>query len=707
MSGMESAAGEHRVESGVTRRDFTAGVIAAGVMATATSGMARASEVGQSGRGDASGYKAGTYECETMGMGRVRVMMTCSSSAITDVMIDASNETPALGGVAADTLRQEVLDAQSAAVDTVTGATMTTNAVREAVENCIEQARGVADELPKDDLISPIPALEPPAAWDREADVVILGASLGGLVAAARIAESGRSVIVVEKENDCGGSSRITTCIQFYGGNEKLFGDETTGVFGTPYHDIDVADYYMERFRWTPDYQLIRHITVSLREVSNWLTDRGAALQRMGGDTWWFYWNGEASGCDNCSSGASTTRHLVDFEHQLATDAGAEILFETTGKNLVMDGDTCVGIAAVDDQGKTIFIHGKEAVVLAGDNIGRNHKMIEKYCPTANAARGACNKANGYTIRMGLGAGADMSGIGSWGGNDSHIIRDMPDPETDLMPISTPWDYMAAVALMPLFRVDKNCERIPLVTNEKINKVLGWFGDTSEPVHFQAAQVMSRGGSYIVMDANWRDALKKLDVSNNDLYSQNTSDSASSDMGGHRLSQTGSSDVDSWHLPPEWGTLDPEASFAESLANGGIKQADTLEELAEMLGLDPDKLVKAVDDWNEIVASGKNDEENNYSAAWMSSIVDGPFYGIACSPSPYAIYAGLRVTPKSEVVDTQGDVIPHLYAACHTAGGIAGTSQVGRCCMGDQIGAMTASGWNISKAILGEEWTEI
>lgn len=87
----------------------------------------------------------------------------------------------------------------------------------------------------------------------------------------------------------------------------------------------------------------------------------------------------------------------------------------------------------------------------------------------------------------------------------------------------------------------------------------------------------------------------------------------------------------------------------------------------------------------------------------MTKAEKGPFYAARITPGLYASFAGLKVSPKNEVVDTEGNVIPGLYAAFHTAGGIAGESQV-MCPMGDQIGSMMASGYDISKALLGESW---
>ena len=102
-----------------------------------------------SASGDAV-YTAGTYTGTATGIGEVKVTMTFSETAITEVVIDASNETESIGGVAAPTLQDAIMAAQGAEIDNVSGATVTTNAVKKAAASCIEQAMGVASDEPAD-----------------------------------------------------------------------------------------------------------------------------------------------------------------------------------------------------------------------------------------------------------------------------------------------------------------------------------------------------------------------------------------------------------------------------------------------------------------------------------------------------------------------------------------------------------------------------
>ncbi|MBQ7520959.1 MAG: FMN-binding protein [Clostridia bacterium] len=86
-------------------------------------------------------YKPGTYEASAQGMGGlVTVKVTFSETEITDVVIEGPNETPGYGDKAVAAMPEQILKAQSADVDGVSGASITSRAIRQAVSDCIEQA---------------------------------------------------------------------------------------------------------------------------------------------------------------------------------------------------------------------------------------------------------------------------------------------------------------------------------------------------------------------------------------------------------------------------------------------------------------------------------------------------------------------------------------------------------------------------------------
>lgn len=86
-------------------------------------------------------YKKGSYSATAKGMsGDIKVKVTVDENSIKDVNIDVSCESGVFGGMAGPHLKDEILAKQSADVDTITGATTTSNAVRKATKEALKQA---------------------------------------------------------------------------------------------------------------------------------------------------------------------------------------------------------------------------------------------------------------------------------------------------------------------------------------------------------------------------------------------------------------------------------------------------------------------------------------------------------------------------------------------------------------------------------------
>lgn len=94
------------------------------------------------GLGGAGGsYAPGSYTAEAQGMGTVKVTVEVDESSIKSVDLDVSGETPTIGQAAADTLKKQIMDAQSSAIDGVSGASITSSAVKSALMDCLKQAK--------------------------------------------------------------------------------------------------------------------------------------------------------------------------------------------------------------------------------------------------------------------------------------------------------------------------------------------------------------------------------------------------------------------------------------------------------------------------------------------------------------------------------------------------------------------------------------
>lgn len=95
--------------------------------------------------GAAQAYTPGTYSAEAQGFSSaVKVTVTVTESEITDMTADVSGETAGIGAAAGDPMKDAILAAQSAEVDGVSGATITSGAVKAAVQKCLDEASGAA-----------------------------------------------------------------------------------------------------------------------------------------------------------------------------------------------------------------------------------------------------------------------------------------------------------------------------------------------------------------------------------------------------------------------------------------------------------------------------------------------------------------------------------------------------------------------------------
>ena len=121
--------------------------VTAGALAACESAGSAVSGAASAGSAPAAGavYIPGTYEGTAEGISStVKVTMTFSETAVTDVVVDTSGETASYGAAAADELRQQLLEAGSAEIDGVSGSTITSDAVMKAAQSCYAQARGEA-----------------------------------------------------------------------------------------------------------------------------------------------------------------------------------------------------------------------------------------------------------------------------------------------------------------------------------------------------------------------------------------------------------------------------------------------------------------------------------------------------------------------------------------------------------------------------------
>ncbi len=122
------------------------------------------------------------------------------------------------------------------------------------------------------------------------------------------------------------------------------------------------------------------------------------------------------------------------------------------------------------------------------------------------------------------------------------------------------------------------------------------------------------------------------------------------------------------------GGVSPFSSdFSSEIANGSVSRADTIGELAGLIGVSSNNLQEAIDTWNTDMTTTKTDSQFPTRSCGLSAIDTPPYYATRMYDSNLGALGGLKVDTDAHVIDVQGNVISHLYAAGQVVGGFMGS----------------------------------
>ena len=188
--------------------DATAGATVTSTAVKDALAKALAEAKGEAVANDAAvAFTAGTYTGTAKGYnGPVEVSVTFSDSAVTAIEVGANKETDHVGNVAFEPVIADILAANGTGVDGVSGATFSSNAIRNAVNDAAEQAGCTNMDAFKAATVKH----EAQAAIEETYDVVVVGAGGAGIAAAAQAAQDGNTVLVIEKNAEVGGNTLVS-----------------------------------------------------------------------------------------------------------------------------------------------------------------------------------------------------------------------------------------------------------------------------------------------------------------------------------------------------------------------------------------------------------------------------------------------------------------------------------------------------------------
>lgn len=535
---------------------------------------------------------------------------------------------------------------------------------------------------------TPIEPVEPPESWDIEADCVVVGAGGGGLCAAVYAAQQGLKTVVIEKDSRVGGASRHASGFACWCGGSKAAQELGFSITGDTF-DLDMAaNIYNSNHQYSCDDKMIKGVIQGIADMCDWIvTLPYITLQCIGGG---YMEPGILDGSRTLVLGMDETMNALEKN---ALELGAQFELTTAAETLVMDGDRVVGVVAKRAAtGEQIYVSASKGVILTAGGIGMNLDLLKKYIPAAYmgvAQGGPMPQHTGEAFRMGLGAGADYAGFDSfcsWGGAIDDYWGDGDGKYWHYF-----WHGESQLVQNPWLLLDRCGNRVPYYTFGGQPEYLDTWGHSMGDLPSVAAQ-MSRPGhrAYCFFDSHYAENVFKF--VNTDYHDTS------------RIPLTKNDPVPKNSLVSN----DWESEVQEAIEEGRIKKADTVEELVEMLGLEPDLILPAIDRWNETCANGIDEDlVVPYPQEWLIPLQDPPFYGCVISGRFGKSGCGLRVNEKMNVVATTGKTIPGLYAGFSTAGGMMGEgSYNGQWNNGGPAGGVGTScgtGWLAAKSLVENE----
>lgn len=135
---------------------------------------------------------------------------------------------------------------------------------------------------------------------------------------------------------------------------------------------------------------------------------------------------------------------------------------------------------------------------------------------------------------------------------------------------------------------------------------------------------------------------------------------------------------------------------------GLVQHGDNLTELAQAIDVSGSNLEETIKTWNEAVNT-KNDSEFGRTTGMDRLIAKGPFFAIHINPAIHYTMGGIHINSKTEVLDTNGNVINGLYAAGEVSGGLHGNNRIGGNSVAETVVFGRQAGMQMTKFIRNEK----
>ena len=651
----------------ISRKGFLK-VAAAAAMSGVTASALAACNAGSSSSTAASTgeaiYTPGTYTGTATGIGEVKVTMTFSETAITDVVIDASNETESIGGVAAPTLKDALMAAQSTEIDNISGATITTNAVKKAAASCIEQAMGVhtaggdtAASSSDEDWLGTEPEIdESKVAKTVDVDVAVVGCGIAGVAACRSVAEDGGLVAAFEKAD--GPQCRSGEYAVINGKVQAKWGRDTW----TREQIDDIIDSHMVESTYRCKRSIMSKWAHNIGDAFDWWVEANpdlyyaettrSAIPDENAENFIipiFYplpehydWKQERFPCYPTSVEFKPDQHVtVEANMQKAIDTGnVQTFYGCFVEKLIMDNGRCVGLYARDAAtGEYIKCNASKGVILSTGDYSQNTRMLKHFCPEVIENNIQCLFTN-VDVEGNFTNQGDGIQLGMWAGAQ---VQQSHAPMIHHMGGGADLAGVGVMGNAGFLNIDLNGKRF---MNEDLP------GQQLE----NQIELQKNRESWQIFDSNWPEQLPYMPAAHGGACYYE--DYASEDEG-----PKNNTTYRNYKSPYQ---------LEAAVADGRAVKADTLEELVAKIYPDDtaaqQTALDSIQRYNELAKAGY-DEDFHKPASRMWAVENGPFYADKFTTALLLVcIGGLESDEDCHTFDADRNVIPGLYVAGNIQG---------------------------------------
>lgn len=543
--------------------------------------------------------------------GDIKVQVNVEKDKIHSIKILDHFETQGVAEPAFEKIIHSIITNQSYAVDAISGASITTNGVKQAVKNALEGTEFYSNvfnhEVNTKETQTNVNhqktkcVISSDVNWHHSQDVVVVGAGAAGLSAAVEAKRNGNSVTVIEFSSNhltsntalCGGvyyagDTSIQKTMGIYDDrNEwRKYIDEISGGF----EDADMMDVWVEKAGENLDWLI--EMGVDFPTDLLYMSGNELELQDITKPIPRGHVTKEQSGTS-----------ISDALYKEGDKIGVQYFFETTAEKLFTD-ETGRVIGVQTNKGNFKATNG---VVIASAGFSRNKEWIKSFKPDlATGGSFGSARQQGDGIRMGMDIGAN--------------IANMWITQADTIGTQTSenmWPCMViAIWKLPCIFVSSDAKR-----------------HMREDMYYelQSKEIAKQDGGYV-----WS------------IWDQSITD-----MGGQTVTVPAASE-----------------GCIREVEQGYFKKADTIRELANQMGVDAHILEETVNNYNEMMRNGEDTEWGRKTG--LGEVIKAPFYAAKTVPATCDTAGGLTINQRAEVLDVWKQPIPGLFAAGSTTAGWRG-----------------------------------